>query len=1410
MTISPKPGVSNAREALLAEVLSRGVQLWAEDAVLCLRAPRNALSEELRAALDRDKQAIIALLGDWRKHAPAAFAQQRLWFLDVLEPGLSAYNMHLTWRLRGVLDGDILRRVLNEIARRHESLRTTFVRFDGQPFQVVEAAAGWPLEILDLSHLIGNDAEAETRAAAFIEAPYDLAKGPLMRACLIRLGADDHVLVIGAHHIVSDGWSMRILAREFRALYEAFAAGRASPLEELPLQFADAASQQRRAAGANLERDLAYWKTQLGGPLPVLELPTDHARRAVQRYRGTHAVRVLPEALCARLKELVRDERATLFMGLLAGFNVLLHRYSNQEDIIVGSPIAGRMHEHAQGLIGLFANTLALRSDLSGGPTFRALLRRVRTMTLDAQEHQELPFEKIVDEIAPERHPARHPIFQVVFALQNLPSAAGGIEGLSIEPFPVCVEHSKFDLSLILAERPQGLTANLEYNTDLFDATTAARMLRHFETVLESAVANPDETIGAIAYVPEDERRQILIDWNATRIDYPEDGLVHCLVRDRAIERPGAPAIVHGARTLTYAELNRGANRVARWLRAAHVAPDTPVAVCMERTPELIAALLGILKAGAAYVPLDPAYPAQRLGAILAEARVAHIVTQPHLVAGLPRHPAEILVLDPLDHEPDSAPDAPDVAVAPNHLACVIYTSGSTGVPKGAAIEHGCLLNAIRWHIDTLEVTAEDRIAQLINVTFDAAGGEIWSALAAGACLVIADDAARTAPEPLRDWLVANRITLCLMPAPLAELLMALDWPRNTPLRTMMSGGDRLSRRPPHTLPFTVINVYGPTETTIAATAGVVTPDGDARPPSIGRPIANTRVYLIDAHMQPVPPGVPGEIHIAGRGLARGYLHQPGLTRERFVSDPFDSRSGARLYKTGDWARYLPDGRIAFIGRTDDQVKLRGFRIELGDIECALAAHPGIAEAAIIVEESPHTGKRIAAFISSPRIACRDANAMRVYLAERIPGYMIPARFVFLESLPRTAHGKIDRKALLALEAPPTAVRAAPASATEKTVAEIWAALLDAETLDVHENFFDAGGNSLLSVQLMARINQTFGVDIPLRGIFEHPTIAGLAACIERARDGSTEASPAANAGVSPIVIPLRATGTRVPLFCFAPAGGTAHPYYALMHFLGEDQPVYALQDPSLAFPRKPCASIEEMAACYAEAIRTVQPGGPYCLFGWSFGGLVAFETARLLMQHGASVPLLAVLDTPMRPTETPRAAVRVARSLKTASYLALHAGSGLRSIRDGLFTIFAHAKSTRSVAGRTSLAERLRAAWVDCAWSFLLRRADLAHIVTRESRLMLIRQPSTREFLNISAANLRASRKYQPGQYPGRVVLFRSGQRNDAPPPGWQTRVSGPLETAPTPGDHFSALRNPHVQTLAAELRRLMDAQSH
>ncbi len=1310
---------------------------------------------------------------------PLSFAQERLWFLDRLRPGDPSYNMPTALRALGELSPALLEAVLGEVVRRHEALRTTFRLRDGQPAQVIAPPGRWCLPRVDLSGLPEEEARAETRRLVQEEAmrPFDLERGPLLRAALLRLGPAEHALLLVMHHIVSDGWSMGVFVREITALYGAARAGRPSPLPELPVQYADFTVWQRGwLTGAELERQLGYWRQRLAGAPASLDLPTDRPRPAVPSHHGGRAVALWEPDLARRLARFALRHEVTPFMLLLAAFQSLLRRLTGQEDIPVGSPIANRNRAEIEPLIGFFVNNLVLRGDLAGDPPFRELLERTRRTTLEAYAHQDLPFEQVVEALKPQRTLAVNPLFQVMFAVQNAPETAVELPGLSFARLAFEKDTARFDLELGVWEVEDSLMLELVYSTELFDGTTLQRLAVSLETLLRGALAGDGDgrRLSDLPLLPEAARHQIVAEWNDTRPAGEPRGVVERFAAQVAAT-PEAIALETGGERLTYAELDRRANRLAHRLRRLGVGPEVAVGLFVERTAEMVAGMLGVWKAGGAYLPLDPGSPQERLAYLLEDSAVPLIAVGARLAAALPSHEARVVRLDDAGLAAES--ELPPAGLpAPGDAAYLIYTSGTTGRPKAVLVEHGNLASTLAAEQEAFGFGPGDRTASLGALTFDVSLLELLAPLlSGGTCALL----------PLRPTLDLERVVdemgsatfLHMVPAVMRQVLAlvrrgGVPAPR---LRMLFLGGDAvpadLLTDLRETFPRTAIWVlYGPTETAIVCTRWLVPASGPVRS-LLGRPFTGAEIHLRDAGGRPSPVGVAGEIWIGGAGVARGYWRREELTAEKYVTV-----EGGRFFRSGDLARSLPDGTLEFLGRSDSQVKVRGFRIELGEIEAALTGQPGVREAVVLARDDGHGGERrlVAYVVAEPGVSL-DPAVLRAALAGRLMAYMLPAAFVFLGALPLSANGKVDRRAL---PAPAAAEGGAgrpgvpPRDALERLLADRFREVLGLAAereIGIDEDFFDLGGTSITGAILVYRLQESLGRKVHVVAIFDHPTVAALA--------GHLREHPAG--AVPGVLVPLQeGSPDRRPLFCVHPVGGEVVAYRELARRLGADQPVYGLQssDP-------PLEDVREMAALYVAAVREVQPAGPYRIAGWSMGGVVAYEMARQLEARGETVETLALIDAASPAYWAGRTAPA------DPELVALFAADLARL----------HGLAIPDVDLSNLDADGALALFLD-----LGRQAGLLPPDLEPAEL--------RRLFNRFRANRRSLATYAPHPYAGDVDLFRAAGRaarmEEDPTLGWGELLTGGLRVSELPGDHYTILRE-EVESLAGPLRTLLAAGS-
>ena len=1156
--------------------------------------------------------------------APLSFAQQQIWLHAQLVPDIPIYNEPVTVQRRGTLDASVLARVLTEIVRRHQAWRTTFVLENGEPVQVISPVTPVQMRVVDLKHLPALQSESEAQRLADDEAiqPFNLSTGPLFRALLVHLSDTEHRLFLTLHHIIFDGYSIyRVLLPELATLYEAFSNGQPSPLPELTTQYSDFAQWEREwlLQDGRLQSQLAYWRKQLAGNLSVLQLPSDRSRPPVQSFRGAIQPVVFSKELTDTLKIVSRREGATLFMGLIAAFAVLLYRYCSSEDVAIGTVSSGRKRSELESLLGYFLNPVVLRNDLSGDPTFRELLRRTREATLDALSNDDAPFPDVVHEVHPERSLSFHPLFQALLTLEPPVPATQDGWTVALTQSEVDTGFSKFDLCLELDDRPAGLVGRFKYSTDLFDAETVARMAGHLKSLLEDIVADPDRRISQLALLTPLERQQISIEWNNTAAEYPADRCVHELFVRQAELTPETVAVVAGDRRLTYSELQQASDRLAAALQLRGVGPEAPVGLYLEPSCEMAVAILGVLKAGGVCVPLDPNYPAERFAYVLEDTQLRVILTQESLRPQIPPHGAEVLGVD----TSTSVGSRPAVRkqAQPESVAYLIYTSGSTGRPKGVQVTHANLVHST--HARFLYYgSAPERFLLLSSFAFDSSLAGILSPLCSGGTLVMTPGSVQSNLTRLARLVDQHHISsLLCVPSMYSLLLEQAEPGQLASLRVAIVAGEscpaELVRQHFEVLPrVALFNEYGPTEAAVWSTVYKFQPGKPGKLVPIGRPIPNAKVYVLDTHLNLLPVGVPGELYIGGLGVARGYLNLPEETQQKFIPDPFSEKSDARLYKTGDLVRYLPDGNLELLGRLDNQVKIRGFRIELEEIEAVIGEYQGVRQAVVTLGEERNGETGLIAYVVPASPSRFEADSLRRFVSDKLPEAMVPTAFVVLDRLPLMPNGKVDRQAL---PAPPrNTLRkqfVEPQSALESVLMELWEAVLGKHGFGVTENFFDLGGHSLLVAKLLLRIEQKLGKRILLADVFRAPTVRELAARLEVQSEAGVH---------NPAIVPIQSRGSKPPIF-WVRGGSYVLP---LTKRLGSDQPVLGLHLPvddavRLAVPYK----FEDIAAALIARLREVQPEGPYYLAGLCVNGVIAYEMARQLALQGHEIGLLALFD---------------------------------------------------------------------------------------------------------------------------------------------------------------------------------------
>jgi amino acid adenylation domain-containing protein len=1321
--------------------------------------------------------------------APLSSGQERLWFLDRLQPNSPLYNIPTALRLKGELNEAALRKALNEIVRRHESLRTTFAENDGAPAQKINPPAEVPFHVIDLTHAVNGSQEIEARRRIREAAnqPFDLSRDLMIRATLLRLAPSEHILLLVVHHIAGDEWSLRILFKELSLLYEAHVTGREMNLPELPAQYSDYARWQRELIDSPaFAEHLDYWRKQLDGCTPNLEMPSDAPRSAGGDHHGSFIQHIVSAETLDAVKALSRRENATLFMTLLATFNVLLHRYTRQDDILVGSPIAGRTRAEMEELIGFFVNTLVLRAQLRDDMSFTDLLKQVRETTVAAYAHQDLPFEKLVETLHPERIASGSPLVQVMFAFESGYVDEQLLPGLQVEMLETETGTAKFDLTVVAMEEHGALKLFAEYDSDLFSGAMIARLLGHFENLLKAIVAQPEAHVLRHDFLGAAEKKRLLIEWNDTRREYPRNASVSRLVEHWAATRAASPAVTYGKTTLSYAELNARANQLAQRLQKLGLKPGEVVGVMMERSNEMAVAMLGILKAGGGYLPLDPSYPQERLAFMINDSGARFLIAQPETAAVVTKHSAETIVLDGtftaiareskenLAHTPDAL-----------DLANLIYTSGSTGTPKGVKIPHRGIVRLVR-DTDYMEIAPTDVVTQTSSISFDAATWEIWTALVNGAHLVGISKDELINPAAFREKIKEKKVTIVFVTTALFNQLASEAAGVFEGLKYVFFGGEAsdpkavasvLNNRPPRRL----MHAYGPTETTVYATVHRVkdVPPGATTIP-IGRPIANSTAYVVDHAGNLAPIGIPGELWLGGDGMALGYLNRPELTSERFVSDKFGPDAAAKLYRSGDLARFREDGAIEFLGRVDTQVKIRGFRIELGEIEATLLKHPNVRKAAVLAREDVPGEKRLVGYIECSKKT--GASDLKNLLKQTLPEFMVPAAFVGLDQMPLLPNGKVNRNALPAPEWKSTdRVFEAPANPLEQQIAKIWERVLGVQPIGATDNFFDLGGHSLLAVKLFAQFEKVFERKLPLATLFKAPTIRQLADYIRGEAKPQTWST----------IVDIQPKGTKRPIFWIHSLGGDGGGgffyYRRLATLLGQDQPSFGIRS-----PQEPFDKIESMAAYYIRALKEMQPQGPYQLGGFCFGGVVAYEMARQLENAGDKVSLLAILES--SPPNLDRLRDHLPRSARFR----------IENVYENLRDFVSHPTSEQLAMVKRK-ARKVRD-------KFSRRNGDAISQPPPALQDLIDMSKYPKDYVKYAETHWKALESYVPGSYDGTIHLFRARKqplRITDPSLGWNVVAPGRVRISVIPGTHESMVTDPNVQILADKIQETIRASS-
>ncbi|WP_414752446.1 amino acid adenylation domain-containing protein [Anabaena sp. CCY 9910] len=1389
-------------DELLSELRQRNVQLWLEGDRLRYRVAKDSLTPELLTELKSQKAEIIDFLRrittvassqippivscERNGSLPLSFGQQRLWFLHQFEPDSSSNNMPVVVRFTGNLNVTILEESINEVVRRHEVLRTTFPAVNGKATLLIAPDISLQLPIIDLQSVSDEEREAEAYRLATNEAhrPFDLANGPILRVLLLRLSEQEHLLIWNMHCIVCDGASSDVFYQDLTTIYKALAEGKASPLSPLPLQYADFAHWQHQwLQGEVLESQVNYWKQKLEGSLPIIQLPYDRPRPAgAQTYRGDRSALLLPKSLNYALTELSQKWGVTLFMTLLTVFELLLYRYSGQEDLLISFASAGRGQVETERLIGFFSNTLVLRSDLAGNPTFRQLLGRVRKDCLEAYAHQDLPFERLIEELRPEqRNRGTSSLFQVKFSLNPPWSNGRGMASVELPDLKITslfgyIYHgkTKYDLTLVLREQDNGLGMVFDYNADMFESSTIERMLGHFQNLLEGIVANPDCPISELTLLTQPEQHQLLVEWNHRQTADIKDVCIHQLFEAQVQRTPHNIAVIEHNQQLTYQELNERANQLAHYLQTLGVGAGICVGLYLEPSLEMIVGLLGICKAGGTYIPITPTSHQDALAFILNDAHVSLLLTKKSWSEKLPECESSIICLD--SDEEAIAPHSRQnlvTQVTSGNLACVIYTLNPINKPDGIAMSHSNLVNhAVAIH-QLWEVSAGDRILVFSGISSDTTIESLFPCWMNGASAVIQPQTTQNSITNFFSFIAQQQITVLNLPTffwyKILRKISNSQAPLLESLRLVMVGGEKVSRTAYESWIELVgkqtrwLNAYGSIATTFTATVYDPQTASSETEILIGQPIANTQIYILDQLLQPVPVGAPGEIYISGVGVAKGYFRRTDLTSERFIPHPFSDNTHEQLYKTGDLARYLPDGNIEYLGRTDNQVKICGVCVDLEQIEALLHQHQAITQVVVIATEVTSGEKQLVAYLVTQPEQTPTIDDLQTFLSQKIPHYWIPSDFIFLESLPVNTNGQVNRGALPEpnfIKQKSGANFVAPRNQLEIELTKIWENVLGKHPIGLKDNFFGLGGHSLLALRMFSQIETIFGKNLPLAILFQAPTIQQLSDILQQEGCSTSWSS----------LVPIQLNGSKPPLFLIHPIGGNVLEYSTLARYLGEEQPIYGLQSLGLDGKQAPLNRVEDMANAYLQEIRSIQPNGPYFIAGYSFGGLVAYEMAQQLYTQGQKIGLLALLDTSCPNLQITRPSLTKFVRVHVNNLWKLQPQEKLIYIRNWLKWYLKN-KNTRDVLIQD--------------WQEVLENS---HIV------------------NVIDANVQAYENYTAQPYAGAMTLFRSSiqpvKLSDNIDLGWHDLVTGGLEIHHLTGDHSRLLKEPHVQKLTEQLQ--------
>ncbi|CAD5973895.1 amino acid adenylation domain-containing protein [Planktothrix agardhii] len=1384
--------------ALMSQLRDLGCRISADGDKLRLRKTKNDIPAELIQQIKINKTEILAFLNTAKDQAVTSqkdipklptnalkqlsFAQQRLWFLGKMEPSNASYNMSMGLQLEGKLDVNALSESLAYVINRHESLRMYFPTMEGQPQIRIKKIENFNvLSIQDLSNLdqLTQSVTVETLINNNVQEPFNLNTGPLFKAKLLQLKDNQFILLLNMHHISSDGWSMGIFIRELRHAYLAFSQGQKPSLEPLPIQYSDFATWQRNwLQGEVLETQINYWKKQLKDAPQRLELPADHPRPPIQSYRGSHYSQTLTPELTQQLNSLSQQQGVSLYMLLLAVFNLLLSRYSRQNDICIGSPIANRPHRQTEGLIGFFANTLVLRNQIKSEQSFQEFLQQTRQTCLEAYHYQDIPFEFLVEQLKPVRSLSYNPIFQVMFTVENNDSEALNLPGLKIEWLDSSYPFAKFDLSLLALESDGQLNCTWEYATDLFETITIQRMAEHWEVLLQQIVTNPQQKISNLSWLTKADQKQLEL-WNQTNTNYSQDKTLVDLFEEQVKSYPNNIALVFEEQSLTYQELNQKANQLAHFLHQNYqIKPDTLIGICVERSLDMAIALLAVLKAGAAYVPVDPSYPEERIKYILENSKISLLLTQSFINDKLSgffsEFSGQLINLDRLDFE--SFP-CYNLALQTKHndLAYVIYTSGSTGQPKGVMVEHKGLYNLALAEIETFGVHPSSRVLQFASFSFDAFIWEVFMAWGGGATLYLGNKDNLMPGLPLVERLRDDAITHITLPP---SALAVLPWENLPSLQTIIVAGEACSPElvKKWSQGRNFFNGYGPTEGSVCATIAKYTSFDEKI--TIGRPIPNVQVYILDSHLQPVPIGVPGELHIGGAGLARGYLDRPDLTAEKFIEVNLLGKI-ERIYKTGDLAKWQNDGNIEFLGRIDHQIKLRGFRIELGEIEAVLLKHPVVKEVIVNLHKTENNQQLVAYVTGEP---IDDLfQQLKQYLKTHLPDYMIPSQIIRLDEFPLTPNGKIDRQALPHPNHESQSLYEAPRNNIEQQLIEIWSLIVECEKISIHDNFFDLGGHSILAIKLLNEIQKNFNQELSLTSLFQNPTIAQLAQQLSQ-----FEVQPS----ISDLLV-LQASGQKTPIFCVAGANGHAFYFRDFAMNFADEHPVYGLETPGRDGSHPLPISVEDHASSLIETLQQKQPKGPYILTGYSSGCSVTLEMAFQLEQQGETISLLGIFDAGL---------------VANPDYITQ------RSDLDWIWNMIERIEAVKEISLGLNYEQLAAQSDDQKRWELAAEALYYHNVLPEHSTLSLLK--TNLEVMKRVTLNYA---DYQPNfVISAPIVLFRAQdvkeivvQEHQAMSHyeqsdwGWQPYSNKPVQVVSVQGNHGQMLYEPNVKILADQLKK-------